>query len=201
MYCVGLTGNIGSGKTTAITFFKSLGAGIIIADEIARDITAAGQPAFIKIQEHFGDKVITQSGQLDRIQLRTIVFNHPQERIWLENLLHPLIRQTIEVKAKSSQGPYCIIEIPLLTNRIDYPYLNRILTILASSTVQINRISKRDLCSAEQALAILATQPSETLRRELADDIIYNDGNLEQLETKIRKLHRKYLQLSLEKSS
>ncbi|STX51369.1 dephospho-CoA kinase [Legionella busanensis] len=201
MFCIGLTGNIGSGKSTAISFFKSLGATVIIADEIARQITAPAQPALQKIIEHFGLSVITSEGQLNRAQLREIIFNNKEERLWLESLLHPLIRQTIENKIKNSQGPYCVIEIPLLTNRKDYPYLDRILVIFASPTMQVNRVVNRDSCSKEQVFAMLATQPQESLRLQLADDILLNDSSLEQLEANIRKLHGKYLQLAYEKSS
>ncbi|MGQ3887452.1 dephospho-CoA kinase [Legionella sp. CNM-1927-20] len=201
MFCVGLTGNIGSGKSTAISFFKSLGATVIIADEIARQITAPGQPAFLKIKEHFGLSVITQEGQLNRAHLREIVFKNKEERLWLERLLHPLIRQAIESEAKNSQGPYCVIEIPLLTSRKEYPYLDRILVIFASPTIQVNRVVKRDSCTKNQVFAMLATQPNESLRLQLADDILFNDSSIEHLEANIRKLHRKYLQLAREKSS
>ncbi|WP_345788916.1 dephospho-CoA kinase [Legionella gresilensis] len=201
MFCIGLTGNIGSGKSTAISFFKSLGATVIIADQIARQITTPGQPALLKIKEHFGLNVITPEGQLNRSHLREIIFNNKEERLWLENLLHPLIRQAIEDKVKNSQGPYCVIEIPLLTNRKDYPYLDRILVIFASPTMQVSRVVNRDSCSKEQVFAMLATQPHESLRLQLADDILLNDSSIERLEANIRKLHRKYLQLAHEKSS
>ncbi|STX28932.1 dephospho-CoA kinase [Legionella beliardensis] len=201
MFCVGLTGNIGSGKSTAISIFKSLGAAVIIADDIAKELTMPNQPAFKLIKEHFGAQIITETGQLNRAQLRTIIFNHAEERIWLENLLHPLIRKQIMINVFNSQGPYAVIEIPLLYSRIDYPYLDRILVILADFKTQLARILQRDLCTEEQALAILATQSNETLRRELADDIVINDNSLEQLQHDIRKLHGKYLQLAIEKSS
>lgn len=200
MFCVGLTGNIGSGKTTAISFFKSLGADVIIADIIARDLTAIDQPAFKEIVTHFGYGILNDEGQLNRVHLRTLISKDEKERLWLEQLLHPLIQKTIKLSADKCSGPYCIIEIPLLINRLTYPYLDRILVILSNSETQINRIISRDSCSQEQALAMLALQPNEKDRRALADDIIINNNSLNDLQKKIIKLHTKYLQLAYEKS-
>ncbi|KTD49424.1 dephospho-CoA kinase [Legionella rubrilucens] len=195
MYCIGLTGNIASGKSSAIRCFKNLGIPVIIADEVAREVTAPGQPALQAIQQHFGDKMLHQ-GRLNRSKLRQLIFKHPEERRWLENLLHPLIRQRIETRVTSFEAPYCVIEIPLLLDRSHYPYLNRILVILSEPERLIERVMTRDQHTREEALAILATQPDEAARRAIADDLIINEGSLVELEQTINDLHEKYLFLA-----
>lgn len=193
MYCVGLTGNIASGKSTAIRYFKSLGIPVINADEIAREITAPGEPALATIKEHFGQSIINEEGSLNRAALRKIIFSDPKERLWLENCLHPLIRQRIQLKISQSQGSYTVIEIPLLINTEDYPYLNRILVILSKQDNIVQRVMQRDQHSREEALAILETQPKERSRRAIADDILINDGSLDDFKEAIKQIHKQYL--------
>ena len=196
MYCIGLTGNIGSGKTTALKFFADQHIPTIVADDIARSLTAVDEPAYHAIVKHFGPSVLQADNTLNRRALRAVIFNQPAERLWLENLLHPLIRQRIEQRIADLQGPYCVIEIPLLLRRDAYPYLNRVLLIVSPTKTQIQRIMQRDHCSEEQALAILNTQPDEQERKRLADDIIINDGVMEDFEKSIKKLHNHYLHLA-----
>lgn len=200
MFCVGITGNIGSGKSTAITSFGSLGITIISADKISRELTKAGQPAFLDIKEYFGDRVINPDGELNRSLLRQLVFTDEKLRLWLENLLHPLIRATIQKQALQAESPYCVIEIPLLTKREDYPWLDKILVILADEATEITRVMQRDNCQKKDAVAILSTQPSEDLLKQLADDFLFNNGSKDQLHTSIVKLHNKYLQYAAIKS-
>ncbi|MFC7782160.1 dephospho-CoA kinase [Legionella taurinensis] len=195
MYCVGLTGNIASGKSSAIRCFKSLGIPVVIADDIAREVTAPGQPALRAIQQHFGDAMLHQ-GHLNRSKLRQLIFKQPEERQWLESLLHPLIRRQIEMRVTSFKAPYCVIEIPLLLDRSHYPYLNRILVILSESERLIERVMARDQHTREEALAILAAQPDEAARRAIADDLVINEGSLADFEQKIYDLHEKYLFLA-----
>jgi dephospho-CoA kinase len=201
MYCVGLTGNIASGKSTAIEYFKVLGAGVILADDIAKKLTRSGEPAFFIIKNHFGEQVINQDGELNRSLLRQLIFSDANQRIWLENLLHPLIKKEIVAEISFCKNPYCVIEIPLLKNRKDYPYLDNILVISAGFERETERLMKRDSCKQTDALAIMAAQPSELLRRQLADDLIINDGSVEKLNIIIKKLHSKYLHFALKKSS
>ncbi len=196
MYCVGLTGNIASGKSTVSRFFKERGITTISADEAARELTAANQPTLIAIAEHFGQSVIDSAGELNRSALRDMIFNEPKQRRWLEQLLHPLIRELIQHKIKKSVSPYTLIEIPLLNKRADYPYLNRVLLVIAEFEQQIERVMTRDNSSREQVMAILATQANEAVQRELADDVINNDGSLTDLEKKIEILHQQYVQFA-----
>ena len=200
MYCVGLTGNIASGKSTVATFFKALGITVISADKIARELTRLGQPALHSIAQHFGKSVLSTSGELDRGALRQKIFIDPQQRLWLERLLHPLIRQAIQSKINESSSNYCLIEIPLLNNRLDYPYLDRVLLVLANREQQIIRVILRDNCTREQALAILATQSDDESKQKIADDILMNNGSIAELTKKIEKLHDQYLQLASQKS-
>lgn len=193
MYCIGLTGTIASGKSTVSHFFKQQGITVISADEASRELTALNQPALYAIRAHFGPSVINKySGELERAKLREKIFQDPEERLWLEQLLHPLIRELIQTKIKDSAGPYLVIEIPLLYNRKDYPYLERVLLVQTTREKQIERILKRDHVTREQAELILATQK----KLDKADDIVINQGSLAELEEKIAKLHVQYLEFA-----
>jgi len=193
MYCIGLTGGIASGKSTVSSYFLTLGIDVISADHIARTLTTSNQPAFDAIKQHFGIDVVTKDGELNRQTLRQIIFSSTHERQWLERLLHPLIRKQIELEVSQCSSPYCVIEIPLLQDKSDYPYLNRVLLIEAGPEQQLTRLMIRDKSSKEQALAIIATQT----RPAMADDQIMNNGSIEQLQEKVDALHRQYLYCAL----
>jgi dephospho-CoA kinase len=122
-----------------------------------------------------------------------LIFSQEQERLWLEQLLHPLIRQQIEKRIKTTTSPYCLIEIPLMPARCNYPYLNRVLLVQANTEQQIARFITRDKGSKEDALAILAIQAQAHKLRALADDVLMNTGSLEQLQRKVLALHEEYL--------
>lgn len=193
IFCVGLTGNIASGKTTVSQIFAKLGVNIINADTIAKDLTVINQPAYKEIITHFGSELMLENGQLNRRRLREIIFSNAEERKWLENLLHPLIRHKIKEQIDLCTQSYCIIEIPLLTDKKLYPYLNKILVVHASEEVQISRVMNRDHCSKEQAKAILSTQPDMRVRLNNADDVLLNDFGLNELNNAVTQLHNKYL--------
>lgn len=197
VFCVGLTGNIASGKTTVTQLFSQLGVEIISADCEAKALTTAKGLAYDAILNHFGQDILDLNQEINRLTLRNIIFSNPHQRLWLEQLLHPLIRQRIEQKIYHGSSPYCIIEIPLLKNREQYPYLNKVLVVVVSKEIQIARLMARDACSREQAMAIIATQPTLDERRQLADDIILNDGQLENLKQRVLALHQVYLQSRL----
>ncbi|MCE3045031.1 dephospho-CoA kinase [Legionella sp. 16cNR16C] len=202
MFTIGLTGNIASGKSTVINLFKSLGANIIIADDIARELTQSGSPVLETIKAHFGPSVIAAGNELNRAALRRIIFDDAKERLWLEALLHPLIQKTIgERVAGHNSTTYSVIEIPLLKDRNNYPYLDRILALIANEEVQIARVIARDHCDVAQAKKIIASQPSIEERKAIADDLLINDGNLDELTNNIKNLHEKYLQLAMLKRS
>lgn len=196
MLNIGLTGTIASGKSTVAAYFKKLGAQVISADEIARSLTEINQPALKKIIKKFGISILESNGELNRRKLRELIFQQSENRLWLENLLHPMIRKQIETEIHQAQASYCIVEIPLLKNRADYPYLNRVLLVLATPETQIRRIIARDHCSREHAIAILASQPLEQTYRNLADDIIVNKDSIENLQKEIIELDKNYRALS-----
>lgn len=192
-YCVGLSGNIASGKSTVAALFKRYGIHIISADTISRSLTSLNAPLSKIIIKHFGAKAQLSDGNIDRRYLRHLISNDINAKQWLESCLHPIIRQEIDKCVKSSVSPYTLIEIPLLTNRNDYPYINRVLILIADINIQIQRIITRDHCTEIEAQAILNSQPSIKQRHQLADDIIYNNGALEDLERQVQKLHQLYL--------
>lgn len=199
-YCIGLTGGIGSGKSTVVAFFKEYGASIIDADSIARTLVEPDNAAYSTLIEHFSNAILetktTHSHLINRQKLRQIIFNNPAEQKWLENYLHPLIRQEIQQQLEilQEQGvPYVIVDIPLLKKRSDYPFLNRVLVIDCPEALQIERVMQRDHVSAIDVHKILRKQISRTLRNRLADDRIMNNGDLEALKIEVHKLHEQYL--------
>ncbi len=193
MYCVGLTGTIASGKSAALTYFKTLGIDTLSADDIAKQLTRKDSPALTQICLHFGNKILTEKGDLNRRQLRNHIMNHPADRLWLENLLHPLIRQHIELNISQCLEPYCVIEIPLLNDRKTFPYLNRVLLITSEPQQQIDRLMARDNCSKTEALSLLEHQKSNNNHATVADDILFNNGSIETFHNELNALHHRYL--------
>ncbi|MCR9192901.1 MAG: dephospho-CoA kinase [Gammaproteobacteria bacterium] len=197
MYCVGLVGSIASGKSTVASLFAQQGVNLISADHIARQLTTPDQPAYTNIVQHFGHSFVDATEQLNRTLLREYIFQHPEERVWLEQLLHPLIRQEINKQIQIKPNAYYMIEIPLLTSKKEYPYLNRVLLIMAEAQIRIQRVMARDTCSEKQANAILEAQASEETYRAVADDVLVNHDSLKDLEAQVLALHQIYLTESL----
>lgn len=194
MYCVGLTGSVACGKSTVAGCFSDLGVDIISADQIARELVTPNQPALQHIIRQFGVSILTPTGELNRRHLRNIILQDDNARCWLEHLLHPLIRERIEQQVSQSTGVYCLIEIPLLTDLTDYPYLNRVLLVDCDPELQINRLMQRDHCPRENAIALLmATQKDHNKRRAIADDVIVNTDSITVLREHVSKLHDDYL--------
>jgi len=196
MLVIGLTGGIGSGKSTVAKLFADLGVPIIDADVISRELTQPDQQAFTSIVKHFGNEIVLTDGTLDRAKLRTIIFDHSKERQWLENLLHPLIRNEMADQIKKQTKPYCIAVIPLLLEVEFYAFINRILVIDAPEHIQIERVMSRDNAAKEHVEAILKSQATRHDRIVRAHDIILNDGVMTDLAAQVEKLHEKYLQMS-----
>lgn len=192
MYCVGLTGTIASGKSTVAGILSDLGVPVISADKMARELTKPGEPALYLIIQKFGESILTSTGELNRRMLRDLIFQNAQDKLWLEQLLHPLIRQKIEHEISTITAPYCIIEIPLLTDKKDYPYLNKVLLVTAKKEQQISRLKLRDKSTRTEASAILNSQADERTYQALADDIIVNDGSLPALRETVILLHNQY---------
>lgn len=196
-YCVGLTGNIASGKTLVSQLFAQQGVNTYSADAVAKALSSKGQYAYKAIVKHFGPEVLLDNNELNRPFIREIIFSNQKEKKWLESLLHPLIREQLKQLVTQSTSAYCLVEIPLLTNKKTYPYLNRILLVYAPEDIQISRLMQRDACSRQQAEAILYSQPSNTSRLKIADEVLYNDSNLTTLSNGVTVLHQNYLNEAL----
>lgn len=194
MIKVGLTGGIGSGKSTVAHFFSALGIPIIDADQIAREIVTPNSPAFKKIVSHFGTAILDTSGQINREKLRAIIFDHISERQWLEELMHPVILEEMFRQADQTKAPYCILMIPLLLEK--NIRLDRVLVVDTTEVLQAERLQNRDHANKDQIKKILAAQISREERLAKADDVIANVGTLDELKNKVQQIHEKYLQLA-----
>lgn len=192
MLRIGLTGGFACGKSEAARYFAELGTTVIDSDVIAREIVEKNTPAFTKITEHFGKKILNKNNELDRQQLREIIFANSSEREWLENLLHPIILKKMNAQAEKINAPYCIFVIPLLLEKNLKQYVDRILVIDAPEILQRERAQQRDKLTTEQLTDILRTQLSRSERLSQADDVINNDGNLEQLKQQVMRCHQRY---------
>lgn len=192
---LGLIGGIATGKTTAAHYFKELGAEIIDTDQIARDLVAPETPALQEIVAHFGPEILTHKQELDRAKLREIIFVHPEARTWLENLLHPLIREVAEERVLASKAPYCVVAIPLLKRREDYPFLAKTLFISAPDALRVERLIERDRITEAQAEAIIKAQPKVDDFKCIADYVIENVGDEDQLRKELFAVHQDFLAL------
>ena len=190
---VGLTGGIASGKSTVAEMFQALGVEIIDADQVARDLVKPGTPALDSIIDHFGAGIIQVDGTLHRKALRERIFTFPEDRVWLEDLLHPMIRQAMHEEAKNSKADYCMLVIPLLTNLSHYPLIQKVLVVDIEEAIQLERLQNRDALTLAQAQKILAAQPARQTRLALADDVILNNQNHQALAEDVKVLHEKYL--------
>lgn len=193
-YLVGLTGGIGSGKSTVADLFNALGTDVIDADAISRHVVEPGSPLLTAIGDHFGAAVITATGRLDRAALRDRVFADPGARAWLEDLLHPAIRQEIKTRVNALRGDYAILVVPLLLESGHYDFVDEILVVDVPEAVQVERAMQRDGTTEAQVRAIMATQVSREARLEQADDVLDNTVSLDDLEERVRELHGHYLE-------
>ena len=197
-YIVGLTGGIGSGKTTIANLFADLGVPLVDADVVAREVVAKGSPLLSKIVEHFGAQILTKQGELNRAALREIVFHHDEEKQWLNNLLHPAIRERMKQQLSEQTAPYTLFVVPLLIENKLTALCDRILVVDVSPQTQLARSAQRDNNNFEQIQRIMNSQVSQQERLKWADDVINNDAelaqNLPHLQQKVLELHQFYLQ-------
>lgn len=196
MFVVGLTGGIGSGKTTVSNYFAELGIEIVDTDIIARKIVEPKTPCLAKIAEHYGTEILLPDGTLDRKKLREIIFSQPLEKDWLESLMHPVIRRSIVEAFEHSQSAYTILATPLLFETRDTELVTRTLIIDVPPSLQVSRVTARDKVSEEQTRKITASQIDREKRLELADDIIDNSGTIEYAKQQALALHNKYLSMA-----
>lgn len=192
-FCIGLTGGIGSGKTTVANLFAKLSVPIIDADDIAHQITKPHALAYRTVVTHFGKAILNDDNTIDRRKLRHLIFENPTEKKWLENELHPLIRQTMRQKIQQAEFPYCICVIPLLTESNGIEFIDRVLLVDTPINMQIERAKKRDNANAKDIQKIIDSQASQHARLKMANDVIVNDSDLISLEKKVLLLHQSYL--------
>ena len=196
-FVVGLTGGIGSGKTTVANLFAELNVEVIDADQIARDVVKPNSHGLSAIIKKFGPAICLQSGELNRAQLRKIVFANKADKAWLDNLLHPLIRSKMQLAVKEAKSDYCLLVVPLLIeNNLQY-LSNRILVIDVDKDTQIQRTAARDGSDIKTIKSIIASQVSRNERLSYADDVINNVAiNKDDLKIQVAKLHRLYIGLA-----
>lgn len=192
---IGLTGGIGSGKSTVSDFFAAVGIEIIDADLVARQVVEKGQPALQKIEQHFGNKVL-QDGALNRAFLRQLIFKNEQEKLWLNNLLHPLIREKMVAQLTQAKGDYVLLEAPLLfENNLD-KLTDYTVVVDAEPALQVKRACARDGADEEVIHAIINSQIDRQTRLQKADFIIDNSHlSLPALKKRVLELDAQFRQL------
>tara|TARA_Y100001934_G_scaffold257748_1_gene327213 strand:+ start:133 stop:720 length:588 start_codon:yes stop_codon:yes gene_type:complete len=182
MFIVGLTGGIASGKTTATNFFKEKGISIIDADEISRELQQSGSKAYEEIVTKFGKKILGPNKEIDRTILREIAFSNKNTRKWLENLMHPLIREETVKKFSDTKSKWAIYSAPLWSKENIF---SRTLVIDAPKNIQIKRLLERDSCSKKTAEEMIDAQLQSNERNNFATDLIINDDSIEIFESKL----------------
>ena len=193
-YVVGIAGGIGSGKTAVSERFRSLGIEVVDADVAARRVVEAGQPALGMIADRFGAEVLLGDGTLNRPVLRERIFKSAGERRWLESLLHPLINRWIRDGLEAATSPYAILVNPLMRQRD--PRADRILVVDVPECLQIERTMARDGVAESQVRSTIASQLDRRSRLQIADDVLTNDGSLDDLHNAVDRLHEQYMVLA-----
>lgn len=194
-WILGLTGGIGSGKSAAAQHFNDLGVHVVDADQASRWVVKPGRPALAQIAGHFGRDILLADGSLDRAALRQRVFQDEHERRWLEDLLHPLIRQEIVANLAQARTPYAILVSPLLLETDQHRLVQRTLVVDVPESLQLQRAIQRDQSSREQIEAIIKAQSKREERLRRADDVLSNDRSLDRLKREVERLHAFYLTL------
>ncbi|WP_109432004.1 dephospho-CoA kinase [Aggregatibacter segnis] len=199
-YVVGLTGGIGSGKSTIAELFAELGVPIVDADLVARQVVEKNSPLLAEIATHFGPEILLEDGALNRAALREKIFANETQKQWLNQLLHPAIRHEMLRQLAAQQAPYCIFMVPLLIENNLTALCQRILVVDVLEHTQVERACQRDNNQVEQIKRIMQSQVSRQERLKYADDVINNNedliASLPQLKQKVLDLHHLYLQLA-----
>lgn len=195
MLRVGLTGGIGSGKSTAADMFARRGVPVVDTDVIAREVVAPGEPALEEIVRAFGREVLDRDGRLDRPGLRRRVFDDPEARRRLEAILHPRIRAAVQARLAAIDAPYCLVVVPLLVET-NFDLVDRVLVVDVDEARQLERASARDRAAPDAVRRIIGSQSGRAARLARADDVITNNGTLEDLERQVERLHARYLELA-----
>lgn len=196
MLLIGLTGGIASGKTLVSDCFAELGATVLDADVLAREVVQPGSKGLNALIGYFTTAILTPKGELDRAALRRIVFSNPPDRAFLDKTLHPLIRELSDQRineAREQRQAYLIYAVPLLLETDQQKRFDRIIVVDVPESLQLQRLALRDGGSIDVAKSILAVQAKREDRLKIADDIIDNTGNKEDIRRLVFLLHKKYL--------
>jgi len=193
---IGLTGGIGSGKSTVADALAARGAGVIDTDVLARELAAPGSPAANEIAAAFGSEVIRPDGSLDRDSLRTLVFRDPEARRRLEAILHPRIKRRMLQRLAALDTPYAVLVIPLLFETNQQDLADRVLVVDVPQAVQLERVRRRSGLADTEIAHIVASQIGRAERLARADDIIDNSGDRRALLAQVERLHQRYLGLA-----
>lgn len=195
MLLIGLTGGIASGKSLVSHFFSKLGAPVIDADLLSREVVEPNSNGLMALVDYFTTDILTTEGYLDRAALRRIVFSDPEKREFLDKTLHPLIRHLADQRidaARQLDHPYLVYAVPLLVETAQQDRFDRIAVVDVPELVQLERLQKRDGSGITEAKAILAAQASRTERLAIADDVIDNSATKEETHTRVKELHALY---------
>ncbi|NCF18554.1 MAG: dephospho-CoA kinase [Haliea sp.] len=192
-FIVGITGGIGSGKSAVTERFEKLGITVVDADLAARVVVEPGRPALAAIAEHFGGEIIQSDGSLDRAALRQRVFADEAERLWLEQLTHPLIGREILEQMEASGSPYTILSSPLLLETSQRELADCVVVVDVPESIQLERTIQRDSNDEAQVRRIMAAQMGRDERLEKADIVIDNSRSLAELDDAVDELHKEFL--------
>lgn len=200
-YVVGLTGGIGSGKSTVADLFAAKGVAVIDTDALAHELTAAQGAAMPALLAAFGPSIADASGAMDRAAMRRLVFADASARARLEAILHPMIRRISDERCRLATSPYVILAVPLLVESGSYrERCDRIVAVDCPESRQIERVMVRSQLTEKEVRAIVSAQATRQQRLDIADDVVNNDGALTILYGEVDRLHLKYLSLSAEKA-
>ncbi|WP_114766623.1 dephospho-CoA kinase [Vibrio rhodolitus] len=193
---IGLTGGIASGKTTVANIFRDQFAiEIVDADVVAREVVEPGSEGLDAITARYGQTILQADGNLNRSALREIIFSQPEEKQWLDGLLHPMIRRNMQQQLAQVSSEYALLVIPLMVENNLQQLADRVLVVDVDEELQIERTMNRDGVSRQQAESILRSQASREQRLAIANDVIKNHSQNQQLLPQITELHKKYLEM------
>ena len=193
MFVVGITGGIGSGKSAVTDHLETLRITVVDADKVARVVVEPGTPGLAAIAEHFGEDILLADGRLDRAALRKIVFDNPDERKVLEGITHPRIRDEISRQLSEANSPYVVLSSPLLLESGQNTFADYVVVVDVPEEVQLTRTMARDDNSEALVKQIMAAQLDRKTRLSRADTSIMNDGSLDALYERVKKLHEDLL--------
>lgn len=203
-YRIGLTGGVGSGKSTVAAMLQALGAGIVDADHLVHDLIAPAGAAIAQLRAEFGNDAITADGGLDRAWMRARAFSDSGVRRRLEAILHPRVRAAAESRAQAlaPRVPYTVLVIPLLVESGDWTSrVRRVLVIDCAEATQLTRVQARPNIDRSTAEAILRAQADRTARLSAADDVLFNEAPLADLQPRVARLHAVYCRYAAESAS